>query len=89
VAALVSRATQGRMPVFAAALLHDAVEDQGIGRQAIAAMFVGSRWVVLEVTDDKRGHGGAQALQVDQASLKWPTRSAPSDWPVERQLDYV
>jgi hypothetical protein len=49
------------MPVFAAALLHDAVEDQGISRQAIAAMFVVSRWVVLEVIDDKRCHGGAQA----------------------------
>jgi GTP diphosphokinase / guanosine-3',5'-bis(diphosphate) 3'-diphosphatase len=34
--------------LVAAALLHDALEDQGISRQAIAAMFgeesLGSRW---------------------------------------------
>jgi GTP diphosphokinase / guanosine-3',5'-bis(diphosphate) 3'-diphosphatase len=30
--------------LIAAALLHDALEDQGISRQAIAAMFGRSRW---------------------------------------------
>src|SRR4051812_24354953 len=52
---LVTQATDGSEPsVVIAALLHDAIEDQGITPEAIASEF-GQRVadIVLEVTDDK------------------------------------
>src|SRR5881397_4016706 len=55
VASLVSEATGGNEPlIVVAALLHDAVEDQGITRETIASDF-GQRVadIVMEVTDDK------------------------------------
>jgi (p)ppGpp synthase/HD superfamily hydrolase len=55
VATLVTRATEGLEPdVTIAALLHDAVEDQGISSEQIADQFgrkVAS--IVAEVTDEK------------------------------------
>jgi (p)ppGpp synthase/HD superfamily hydrolase len=55
VASLVTAATDGREPdATVAALLHDAVEDQGISTEQIADQF-GSRvaGIVMELTDDK------------------------------------
>src|SRR5690349_10136183 len=55
VASLVAQASQGRDPdLVVAALLHDAMEDQGITREALAAEFGDAvAEVVAEVTDDK------------------------------------
>lgn len=55
VASLVTQATGGTDPdVVIAALLHDAVEDQGVTAEAIASEF-GQQVadIVMEVTDDK------------------------------------
>src|SRR5690348_6088858 len=55
VAGLVAEATNGSDPnVVIAALLHDAVEDQGVTPETIASDF-GQRVadIVVEVTDDK------------------------------------
>jgi (p)ppGpp synthase/HD superfamily hydrolase len=55
VASLVTAATDGReSDATVAALLHDAVEDQGISTEQIADQF-GSRvaGIVMELTDDK------------------------------------
>jgi guanosine-3',5'-bis(diphosphate) 3'-pyrophosphohydrolase len=91
-----------------AALLHDAIEDQGVSRATIAEQFGEDvATLVAEVTDDKslpqdeRGR-----LQVQEAPKK--SRRAkilkladkisnvtavandpPSDWPVDRQRQYV
>jgi guanosine-3',5'-bis(diphosphate) 3'-pyrophosphohydrolase len=73
VAALVNRATQGEdADLVIAALLHDAVEDQGIGRLTIAEMFGEDvAGLVMEVTDDKSlPQGVRKRLQVDQAPRK-------------------
>jgi (p)ppGpp synthase/HD superfamily hydrolase len=54
VAALVAEATDGHRDAVIAALLHDAVEDQGVSNAEIANLFgptVAS--LVAEVTDDK------------------------------------
>ena len=54
VANLVAEATDGRSHAVVAALLHDAVEDQDVKIEEIAALFgekVAS--LVAEVTDDK------------------------------------
>jgi (p)ppGpp synthase/HD superfamily hydrolase len=55
VACLVTTATEGREPdVVIAALLHDAVEDQGIAIELIASAYGGKvADIVTEVTDDK------------------------------------
>jgi (p)ppGpp synthase/HD superfamily hydrolase len=55
VAFLVTTATEGREPdVVIAALLHDAVEDQGIAIESIASAYGGKvADIVTEVTDDK------------------------------------
>jgi (p)ppGpp synthase/HD superfamily hydrolase len=73
VAALVSRVTQGEdADLVLAALLHDAVEDQGISRQTIAAMFGEDvAGLVMEVTDDKwQSQEVHKRLQVNQAPKK-------------------
>src|SRR5262245_51650163 len=55
VAKLVDEATWGRDPnLIVAALLHDAIEDQGVARAAIAKQFGNDvAALVDEVTDDK------------------------------------
>jgi (p)ppGpp synthase/HD superfamily hydrolase len=55
VAMLVAMATEGKDPnLVIAALLHDAIEDQGITREEIAARFGAAvADLVTEVTDDK------------------------------------
>jgi (p)ppGpp synthase/HD superfamily hydrolase len=73
VASLVSRATGGNDPsLVIAALLHDAIEDQGISRTVIADQFgddVAS--LVEEVTDDKSlPKGVRKRLQVEHAPRK-------------------
>jgi len=73
VAALVSRATQGEdADAVAAALLHDAVEDQRISRQTIAEAFGADvAGLVMEVTDDKSLPKEVRTrLQVEQAPKK-------------------
>ena len=70
---LVSDATGGNDPNLAmAALLHDAIEDQGISRSTIAEQFgedVAS--LVEEVTDDKSlPQEVRKRLQVEQAPKK-------------------
>jgi (p)ppGpp synthase/HD superfamily hydrolase len=75
VAKLVTEATDGQDPnLAAAALLHDAVEDQGIPLSRIAAMFgddVAS--LVGEVTDDKSlPKHERKRLQVERAPHKSP-----------------
>jgi (p)ppGpp synthase/HD superfamily hydrolase len=73
VAALVSEATGGNDPnLVVAALLHDAMEDQGIGRAAIAEKFGDdAASLVQEVTDDKSlPQAMRKRLQVEQAPKK-------------------
>ena len=54
VASLVAEFTDGRPEVVIAALLHDAVEDQGVTNAEIADLFGPSAAsLVAEVTDDK------------------------------------
>ena len=54
IAALVAEADEGNTDLIVAALLHDAIEDQPISRETIAAEF-GKRvaGLVQEATDDK------------------------------------
>jgi (p)ppGpp synthase/HD superfamily hydrolase len=73
VASLVSKATQGKdINLIIAALLHDAIEDQGVGRSLIAAQFgddVAS--LVEEVTDDKSlPKAVRKRLQIEHAPEK-------------------
>ena len=73
VAALVSRVTRGEdADLVVAALIHDAVEDQGISGQTIAAMFGENvAGLVLEVIDKKSlPQDVRKRLQVDQAPKK-------------------
>jgi (p)ppGpp synthase/HD superfamily hydrolase len=73
VAALVSEATGGNDPnLVIAALLHDAMEDQGIGRADIAEKFGDdAASLVQEVTDDKSlPQAMRKRLQVEQAPTK-------------------
>jgi (p)ppGpp synthase/HD superfamily hydrolase len=73
VAVLVAEATGGNDPrLVIAALLHDAIEDQGITRAVIAEKFgedVAS--LVLEVTDDKSlPQAVRKRLQIEEAPKK-------------------
>jgi len=73
VAMLVAEATDGKDPALViAALLHDAIEDQEVPREMIAATFgadVAS--LVEEVTDDKSlERGERERLQVEHAARK-------------------
>ena len=87
VTSLVSQATGGKdVDLIIAALLHDAIEHQGISSATIAGQFgddVAS--LVGEVTDDKSlPKAVRKRLQVESApkspavrkSSSWPTRSA-------------
>jgi len=73
VAFLVTTATEGREPdVVIAALLHDAVEDQGIAIELIASAY-GRKVadIVTEVTDDKSlPKAERKRLQVETAGHK-------------------
>jgi (p)ppGpp synthase/HD superfamily hydrolase len=73
VASLVADATHGRDPeLVVAALLHDAVEDQEVPSELIAAEF-GPRVAALvaEVTDDKSlDKAERKRLQIEHASKK-------------------
>jgi (p)ppGpp synthase/HD superfamily hydrolase len=73
VACLVTTATEGREPdVVIAALLHDAVEDQGIAIEQIAGAY-GRKVadIVAEVTDDKSlPKAERKRLQVETAGRK-------------------
>jgi (p)ppGpp synthase/HD superfamily hydrolase len=73
VACLVTTATEGREPdVVIAALLHDAVEDQGIAIELIATAY-GRKVadIVTEVTDDKSlPKAERKRLQVETAGHK-------------------
>jgi (p)ppGpp synthase/HD superfamily hydrolase len=73
VACLVTTATEGREPdVAIAALLHDAVEDQGIAIETIAGAY-GRKVadIVAEVTDDKSlPKAERKRLQVETAGHK-------------------
>ena len=75
VTALVAEATGATdANLLIAALLHDAVEDQGISRTAIADEFGDDvATLVMEVTDDKSlPKAQRKALQVSHASHKSP-----------------
>lgn len=56
VASLVAQATDGIVPrVVIAALLHDAMEDQGVKAEVIASEFGQNvAEIVMEVTDEKK-----------------------------------
>ncbi len=73
VACLVTTATEGREPdVVIAALLHDAVEDQGIAIELIASAY-GRKVadIVTEMTDDKSlPKAERKRLQVETAAHK-------------------
>jgi (p)ppGpp synthase/HD superfamily hydrolase len=73
VASLVTQATGGNDPnVVIAALLHDAVEDQGVTPETIASDF-GRRVadIVMEVTDDESlAKDVRKRMQVENASKK-------------------
>jgi (p)ppGpp synthase/HD superfamily hydrolase len=73
VATLVAEATRGNDPnLIVAALLHDAIEDQGISRSTIAEQFGEDvAALVEEVTDDKSlPQDVRKRLQVEQAPKK-------------------
>jgi (p)ppGpp synthase/HD superfamily hydrolase len=73
VADLVATATEGREPdAVIAALLHDAVEDQEVTLEQIAAKFgAGVAGIVREVTDDKTlPKAERKRLQVETAARK-------------------
>jgi (p)ppGpp synthase/HD superfamily hydrolase len=73
VAALVAEATEGRdTDLVIAALLHDAIEDQCIPRERIAALFGEDvAALVAEVTDDKSlAQAVRKRLQVENAPHK-------------------
>ena len=70
VAGLVAEATGGRADAVVAALLHDAVEDQGVAIGEIAELFGASvAALVAEVTDDK--------TLPKQERKDWQVASAP------------
>jgi (p)ppGpp synthase/HD superfamily hydrolase len=73
VASLVAQATGGFVPrVVIAALLHDAIEDQGVTSETIASEF-GPQVadIVVEVTDDKKlPKAERKRKQVENASKK-------------------
>ena len=82
-ATLVSEATHGSDPnLVMAALLHDAIEDQGISPSTIAEQFgedVAS--LVEEVTDDKSlPQEVRKRLQVEQAPTKSRRAKISSSW---------
>src|SRR5947208_1095223 len=72
VANLAAEATHGNADVVIAALLHDAVEDQGVKIEEIAEQFGPAvAGFVAEVTDDKSKHKQARKdLQVANAPHK-------------------
>jgi (p)ppGpp synthase/HD superfamily hydrolase len=73
VARLVAEATQGNdSNLIIAALLHDAIEDQGVARATIATMFGEDvAALVAEVSDDKTlPRATRKRLQVEQAPGK-------------------
>lgn len=73
VAALVADATDGNdVNLVVAALLHDAVEDQGVPRDSIAERFGEDvAALVMEVTDDKSlPQAVRKRLQIEQAPKK-------------------
>jgi GTP diphosphokinase / guanosine-3',5'-bis(diphosphate) 3'-diphosphatase len=73
VAALVNEAAQGEdTDLVVAALLHDAVEDQGISRETIAEEFGEDvAGLVMEVTDDKSlPKAVRKRLQIEEAPKK-------------------
>jgi len=73
VAKLVGQATDSKDPdLIIAALLHDAIEDQGVSRAAIAEQFGEDvATLVEEVSDDKSlPQDVRKRLQVEQASKK-------------------
>jgi (p)ppGpp synthase/HD superfamily hydrolase len=73
VAALVNEATRGEdIGLVVAALLHDAVEDQGITRETIAEKFGEDvAGLVMEVTDDKSlPKAVRKRLQIENALKK-------------------
>jgi GTP diphosphokinase / guanosine-3',5'-bis(diphosphate) 3'-diphosphatase len=73
VAKLVALATDGKDPdLIVAALLHDAIEDQGVSRDAIAEQFGEDvAALVVEVSDDKSlPQEVRKRLQVEQAPKK-------------------
>jgi (p)ppGpp synthase/HD superfamily hydrolase len=75
VARLVAEATGGRDPdLVAAALLHDAIEDQEVGRATIAQEFGEDvAALVMEVTDDKSlPKAQRKRLQIEHAAAKSP-----------------
>ena len=75
VAALLATATEGRDPeLVIAGLLHDLIEDQGVGADEIARQFgVGVAALVLEATTDKSlPEAERQRLQVAHAPHKSP-----------------
>ena len=72
-AALVNEAAQGEdTDLVVAALLHDAVEDQGISRETIAEEFGEDvAGLVMEVTDDKSlPKAVRKRLQIEEAPKK-------------------
>jgi (p)ppGpp synthase/HD superfamily hydrolase len=74
VANLVTEATGGTDPnVVIAALLHDAIEDQGVASEVLASEF-GQHVadIVMEVTDDKTQPKGERKLRQIEAA---PTKS--------------
>jgi (p)ppGpp synthase/HD superfamily hydrolase len=75
VASLVAEATGGDDPdLVVAALLHDAMEDQGVSREELAREFGEAvAGVVAEVTDDKAlAKAERKRLQIEHAPKKSP-----------------
>lgn len=75
VAYLVAEATEGRDPnLVIAALLHDAVEDQGVAPETLASEFGEDvADLVAEVSDDKRyDKAERKRLQIEHAPHKSP-----------------
>jgi len=71
VAGMVAQATEGRdVNLVIAALLHDVVEDQGVKREEVAALFGEDvAALVMEVTDDKRlPKDERKRLQIEHAA---------------------
>jgi (p)ppGpp synthase/HD superfamily hydrolase len=106
VASLVAEATDGSDPsIMVAALLHDAVEDQGATRETIANDFGAD--IVMEVTDDKSlPKSERKRKQVESApnksreaklikladktsNLRAVAQSPASDWSLERRREYI
>jgi (p)ppGpp synthase/HD superfamily hydrolase len=102
VADMVAHATGGSDPnLVIAALLHDAVEDQGVALETIANDF-GQHVaeIVMEVTDDKslpkaerkrRKSRKANLLKLADkiSNMRAVGDSRAPDWSVERRLEYV